>query len=185
MQCRSQFVMVAQKLRSMNLDYQYEVKSIVYIQGPQVFIEGNQPRSGNVIENYEPPTNPLKYGDGRSVRKEEKSVPLLKELLSRFAPENASVLDVFAGTGSTGLACIEMGHSFFGTDTDKECVELASERLFDHYKSLYLASNISIFMFQINFPNSAVLQSLNTKTLQRFQSQNQMFLDMSRIYWRK
>jgi hypothetical protein len=105
-----------------------------------------------VIENYVPPSSPLIDAEGKRVRTEEKSVPLLKELLDRFAKNNSSVLDVFAGTASTALACIEMGHKFYGTDQDKDCIKLASERIFDHYKSLYDASNFNIFNISDKLP---------------------------------
>ena len=133
-------------------ELQLESNSIYFIfQGKQVYIEGDQPRSGNIIENYEPPSNPLKYADGTTVRTEEKAVNLLMELLDRFSPPNARVLDVFAGTATTALACIEMGFRFYGCEKDKECSELASERLFDIYKKLFNESNISILIIQINF----------------------------------
>jgi hypothetical protein len=102
------------------------------------------------------------------VRAEEKSLDLWKELLDRFAVENAAVLDVFAGTASLGIACFELGYKFFGCEPDKECFRLAAQRLFETYKVLYEHSNFSFYLIDkiptisTKPPTEAAVSTLNT-----------------------
>lgn len=44
-------------------------------------------------------------------------------------PEGATILDPFMGSGTTGIGCIETGHSFVGIEMQEEFVDLATKRL--------------------------------------------------------
>lgn len=118
---------------------------LIKIQGNQVHIKGNQPRSGNFIENYEPPKHSLCGPDGTSIRTEEKSVELLMEILERFSKDGDLVLDCFAGTASCALACLQLHRKFTGCEKDQICYELAAKRLFREYKVMYERSNFILF----------------------------------------
>jgi DNA modification methylase len=86
--------------------------------------------------------------DGNRVREEEKSVDLLLELIDRFVIKTqATILDMFAGTATTALACINFGYQFVGCEKEAKCYELASIRLFDEYKKLDKRS----FYLEFNF----------------------------------
>lgn len=58
----------------------------------------------------------------------EKPVSLLKELL-KIVPEGGSVLDPFMGSGSTGVACQELGLDFIGIELDEIYFDIAKERI--------------------------------------------------------
>lgn len=58
----------------------------------------------------------------------EKPVELLKHLMS-FVPEGGLVVDPFAGSGSTGVAALELGLRFRGSELSEEYCRLANERL--------------------------------------------------------
>lgn len=87
-------------------------------------------RKFNVITDV--PTKAPKLcqpGRKRLVRPSEKPVVLLMEILDMFCPEDGLVLDPYAGTFSTGLACIETGRRAVLVEADPECTVLATKRL--------------------------------------------------------
>ena len=57
-----------------------------------------------------------------------KPLPLLIDLLG-VVPDGGTVLDPFAGGGTTPLACIETGRRFVGVELSGEYFELARERI--------------------------------------------------------
>lgn len=57
-----------------------------------------------------------------------KPVALMRELV-RCVPEGGLILDPFAGSGSTGVACLETGRRFIGMEMDQHYYEIASSRL--------------------------------------------------------
>jgi DNA modification methylase len=44
-------------------------------------------------------------------------------------PKNAVIVDPFMGSGTTGLACLELGRQFVGIELDKEYFDIAEKRL--------------------------------------------------------
>lgn len=64
----------------------------------------------------------------RRVHITEKPVELLRELV-RIAPPGGSVLDLFAGSGTTGVAALLEGRTFTGVDLDPRCVQITIDRL--------------------------------------------------------
>ncbi len=66
---------------------------------------------------------------GGSLRTEQKSIELMLFFLERFAEPDVLVLDPFMGTGSTGVAALQHGCHFLGIEANKECAQLAQERL--------------------------------------------------------
>lgn len=58
----------------------------------------------------------------------EKPVPLLQKL-TRIAPEGGTVLDPFAGSGSTGVAALLEGHRFVGVELSPGYAQQAVVRL--------------------------------------------------------
>ncbi|MEG6551746.1 site-specific DNA-methyltransferase [Desulfocurvibacter africanus] len=70
---------------------------------------------------------------GRKVHLTEKPVPLLKDLLEVTQP-GCTVLDPFAGSGSTGLACLQTGRNFIGIELSPEYATIAAQRLTEAMK---------------------------------------------------
>ncbi|MFC8583194.1 DNA-methyltransferase [Streptomyces sp. NPDC057217] len=75
---------------------------------------------GNVI-----PCKPIRGG----AHPTEKPVPLLRTLLSVVCPGGGTVVDPFAGSGATGVAALEEGHSFIGVELSDYYARVARERL--------------------------------------------------------
>lgn len=80
-------------------------------------------RDGAVI--YCPPVQSMAK-NGR-VHPNEKPVRLLKILLAKFPP--GPVKDPFMGSGSTGVACADMGIPFIGIECDRKHFDMACERV--------------------------------------------------------
>lgn len=64
--------------------------------------------------NYHPTLKPLK---------------LMEYLVTLITPPNGTVLDMFMGSGTTGLACVNKGFDFVGIEREKEYFEIASKRI--------------------------------------------------------
>lgn len=58
-----------------------------------------------------------------------KPVELMKYLIRLVTPPNSTVLDPFCGSGSTGMAAVELGHTFTGIELDADYVEIAKKRI--------------------------------------------------------
>ncbi len=54
---------------------------------------------------------------------------LLRRIVGACCPEGGLVLDPFAGSGSTGVACVNLGRDFLGFELDPGYCDLARRRL--------------------------------------------------------
>lgn len=58
-----------------------------------------------------------------------KPVELMKYLIQLITPAGGTVLDPFAGSGSTGMAAVALGHTFVGCELDAAYVAIANRRI--------------------------------------------------------
>jgi DNA modification methylase len=58
-----------------------------------------------------------------------KPVELMKYLIKLVTPPNSTVLDPFNGSGSTGMAAVELGHTYIGCELDPAYVNIAKKRI--------------------------------------------------------
>ena len=75
---------------------------------------------------------PLDHGAGSGIRNEhptQKPIALMLDLVADFTDRDELVLDPFAGSGTTGVACLRLGRRFVGIERDEKFFELACERL--------------------------------------------------------
>jgi len=61
----------------------------------------------------------------------QKPVALLERLLLASCPPGAQVLDPFNGSGTTGVAAVQLGHSYVGCDLEQEYIDLTQARLLE------------------------------------------------------
>jgi site-specific DNA-methyltransferase (adenine-specific) len=59
----------------------------------------------------------------------EKPIELMRELVALFSNPGDTVLDPFMGSGTTGVACLELGRKFIGIEKDPVSFEMAHARL--------------------------------------------------------
>jgi DNA modification methylase len=58
-----------------------------------------------------------------------KPVELMKYLIKLITPPGGVVLDPFNGSGSTGMAAVELGHTYIGCELDPAYVDIATKRI--------------------------------------------------------
>ena len=58
-----------------------------------------------------------------------KPVELMKYLIKLVTPAGGKVLDPFNGSGSTGMAAVELGYDYVGCELDPDYVEIANKRI--------------------------------------------------------
>jgi site-specific DNA-methyltransferase (adenine-specific) len=63
-----------------------------------------------------------------------KPVELMKYLIKLVTPEGGRVLDPFNGSGSTGMAAVELGYEYTGCELDPNYVEIAERRIRGWYE---------------------------------------------------
>ncbi|MCY4233111.1 MAG: site-specific DNA-methyltransferase [Bacteroidetes bacterium] len=72
----------------------------------------------------------FRYPNGSSKRHPtEKPLPLFKEFVSLLTNENGLVLDPCVGSGTTAVACKELGRRCIASDIDKESINITMQRL--------------------------------------------------------
>lgn len=62
----------------------------------------------------------------------QKSLSVMKSIISIHTNENQLILDPFMGSGTTGVAAIELGRNFIGIEKEKKYFEMAKRR-FEKY----------------------------------------------------
>jgi len=73
-----------------------------------------------------------KGSDGKYIHPTQKPVALMEYLIKTYTNEGDTVLDFTMGSGTTGVACKNLGRSFIGIEKDDEYFKLASERINSH-----------------------------------------------------
>jgi len=91
---------------------------------------GSQTRVVTTNGGFRYPKNLLTFAKDRpSIHPTQKPVELLKYLIRTYCPPNGTVLDPFMGSGSTGVACKNLGFKFVGIELSQEYFEIAEKRI--------------------------------------------------------
>lgn len=61
----------------------------------------------------------------------EKPLKLMKELIKLFTNKGDTILDLYMGSGTTGVAALELGRKFIGIELDPEKYKFACSRIED------------------------------------------------------
>lgn len=59
----------------------------------------------------------------------QKPVPLFRWILEKYSQEGMTVLDPFMGSGTTAVACKQLGRDFIGFEMEPKYVRIANKRL--------------------------------------------------------
>lgn len=68
---------------------------------------------------------------GNKVHPTEKPIELMKFYIENSSNKGDTVLDMFMGSGSTGIACLNANRSFIGIETDEKYFDIAANRMSD------------------------------------------------------
>lgn len=68
-------------------------------------------------------------GNERTSHPTQKSLQLMQEIIKIHTNENDTIIDPFMGSGTTGLACLNLNRKFIGIELDKNYFDLTLKRL--------------------------------------------------------
>ncbi len=85
------------------------------------------------------------YGFNSKNRKHpnEKPIEIMNRLVLLLSSPGATVLDPFMGSGSTGVACVQMGRNFIGIEIDENYFRIAEKRITDAQAQLKLPIDLA------------------------------------------
>jgi site-specific DNA-methyltransferase (adenine-specific) len=67
--------------------------------------------------------------EGKTVHSTQKPVALMKYLIRTYTNEGETVLDFTMGSGTTGVACVNLNRNFIGIELDEGYFKIAEERI--------------------------------------------------------
>lgn len=96
-----------------------------YIETLDSFVEGGKVSS----ERF--PTSIIKFNTDKSKSQHptQKPVALMEYLIKTYTNEGDLVLDNCMGSGTTGVACVNLNRDFIGMELDEKYFEIAKERI--------------------------------------------------------
>jgi site-specific DNA-methyltransferase (adenine-specific)/modification methylase len=59
----------------------------------------------------------------------QKPISLMKRLLLEYTTQDELIFDPFMGSGTTGVACVQLGRKFIGIEVDERYFEIAVRRI--------------------------------------------------------
>ena len=59
----------------------------------------------------------------------QKWLPMMAYLVNTIVPPSGTVIDPFMGSGTTGVAAIQLGRSFIGIERERKYFDIAVERI--------------------------------------------------------
>jgi DNA modification methylase len=59
----------------------------------------------------------------------QKPLSLMKWCVDKFTDPGNTILDPFMGSGTTGVACVQLGRNFIGIEKEPKYFEIASRRI--------------------------------------------------------
>jgi site-specific DNA-methyltransferase (adenine-specific) len=99
-----------------------------------------QADSQKINEGYRHPTSVLEFSNPRirGGHPTQKPVELFKYLIKTYTNEGDIVLDNCMGSGTTGVACKELGREFIGYELKEEYFRIAEKRINETQKQVIL-----------------------------------------------
>ena len=88
-------------------------------------------------ETYDRPLfkGSLVSGNEKTAHTTQKPIWLMESLLNVLSNENDTVLDLFSGSCSTGIACLNTNRKFIGIELDDNYFDIGAERMRNHIKN--------------------------------------------------
>ena len=107
-----------------NFKYLNDVEYWVYIKGKNSKIGGSY-ASKSMVYSSQRNTKESKEFNHPTVKPQQ----ILEKFLINHTSEGSVVLDTFSGSGSTGVACANLGRKFIGIELDETYFNIAKERI--------------------------------------------------------
>ena len=110
-----------EEIKKIDALYVQEIYQKMNIENPQVF---------NLWQGGKSKSNVLEYKkDNDGYHPTQKPVALLEDLIQTYSNEGDTVLDFTAGSGSTGVACVNTNRRFIGIELDEGYFNIAKKRI--------------------------------------------------------
>jgi len=90
------------------------------------FSKSQTARMGDV---WRDPSPGIAFNAWQRLHPNEKPLTLMRRLVATYTAEGETVLDPFCGSGTTGVACAEIGRDFVGIELDAGYCEIARKRI--------------------------------------------------------
>jgi len=97
--------------------------------GENIHYHNNQQKNGESIYDPPLPNSMLEIKSTRGKHSTEKPVALMEWILKYYSKENDIVFDPTMGSGSMGVACINMNRNFIGIEKDNDIYQVAVNRI--------------------------------------------------------
>lgn len=85
-------------------------------------------------------THPTNNSERHGEHPTEKPASLMREIVNLFSNYGETVLDPFMGSGTTGVACVNLGRKFIGIEREPKYFEIACRRIAEAYRQPRLFS---------------------------------------------
>ena len=85
-----------------------------------------------IMGNKKPPTSIIRFSKphpSKAQHRTEKPIGIMRWLVKTYSNKNQTILDPFMGSGTTGVACAELGRKFIGIEIDPDYFEIAKKRI--------------------------------------------------------
>lgn len=86
------------------------------------------------------PINKLKDKQGDNLHDTEKPVNLMKILIENSSSISDTILDPFLGSGTTGVAAVNLNRNFIGIEMDEHYFEIAETRINEAKQTLFASA---------------------------------------------
>ena len=79
----------------------------------------------------------MKRDKGENYHSCQKPIDILERLIQTHSNKDATVLDCFMGSGSTGVACLQTNRNFIGIELDEKYYNIAKKRCSEYQSKLW------------------------------------------------
>lgn len=98
--------------------------------GNDAYLQGSlRTRNSQTYKDLRYPSSIQKFNRERGLHPTQKPVALCEYLIKTYTNEGMTVLDNCMGSGTTGVACLNLNRDFIGIEKDSHYFEVAKERI--------------------------------------------------------
>ena len=65
----------------------------------------------------------------RRVHPTQKPISIMVQIIEYFTNKSDTIFDPFMGSGTTGVACVQLGRNFIGCEIDPDYFKIAEKRI--------------------------------------------------------
>jgi DNA modification methylase len=116
-----------QMSKTLPMQYSYDPVLVWWKDGAKPWTLGGSNRDWHLADTT--PQGRKRLGDGVEGHPCPRPLSQVRHILEQWAPPGGIVLDPFAGSGTTGVACVQTGRDFIGCEIDATYVEIARRRI--------------------------------------------------------